>query len=289
MAADKKNKRLGKGLDSLFGSFEPNEGDVVKRIPVSHIDNNPEQPRKQFNEEKLNELAESIRQHGIVQPLIVKKNGERYTIIAGERRFRAAMTADLKEVPAIVRDMDGREVMEVALIENIQRENLNPIEEAAAIRFLMKEHDLTQEEVAKRLSKSRPAIANSVRLLQLPESVQEYLREGRIQPGHARVLASIEDEGLLEKTAEKCAEAGWSVRETEEQVKKAVTLAELHKRPRRVRRLSNDLAAARNALRDRLGTKVDIQGDEKRGKIIIEYFTDEGLQSVYETIMGELE
>ena len=200
--ANKNNKGLGKGLDSLFGSYEAKETDVVRMISVDLIDNNPEQPRKSFNEEKLNELAESIQQHGIVQPLIVQKRDERYTIIAGERRFRAARIAGLREVPAIVREMDGREVMEVALIENIQRENLNPIEEAAAIRFLMKEHDLTQEEVAKRLSKSRPAIANSVRLLQLPDDVQDYLREGRIQPGHARVLAAIEDDMLLQKTAE---------------------------------------------------------------------------------------
>ena len=199
MAANKNNKRLGKGLDSLFGDYEKQENDVVKMIPVTLIDNNPGQPRKHFNEEKLNELADSIREHGIVQPLIVKKNGERYTIIAGERRFRAAMIAELKEVPALVRDMDGREVMEVALIENIQRENLNPIEEAAAIRFLMDEHDLTQEEVAKRLSKSRPAIANSVRLLQLPGIVQDLLREGGIQPGHARVLASIRTRNCLRK------------------------------------------------------------------------------------------
>ena len=279
-------KGLGKGLESLFSSYEPQETDVVRLISVNLIDNNPGQPRKIFNEEKLNELAESIKQHGIVQPLIVKRNGERYTIIAGERRFRAARIAELSEVPAIVRDMDGREVMEVALIENIQRENLNPIEEAAAIRFLMNEHDLTQEEVAKRLSKSRPAIANSVRLLQLPESVQQNLREGKLQPGHARVLAAITDEELLEKTAEKCAENGWSVRETEEQVKKAMTLAELHKRPRKRRTLTNDLAAARAKLRERLGTRVDIQGDEQKGKIIIEYFTDEGLQTIYEAIMG---
>ena len=285
--ANKNNKGLGKGLDSLFGSYEAKETDVVRMISIDLIDNNPEQPRKSFNEEKLNELAESIQQHGIVQPLIVQKSDERYTIIAGERRFRAARIAGLREVPAIVREMDGREVMEVALIENIQRENLNPIEEAAAIRFLMKEHDLTQEEVAKRLSKSRPAIANSVRLLQLPDDVQDYLREGRIQPGHARVLAAIEDDMLLQKTAEKCAESGWSVRETEEQVKKAITLAELHKRPRRSRRLSNDLSAARSRMRERLGTRVDIQGDENKGKIIIEYYTDEGLQSIYEAIMGD--
>lgn len=287
--ANKKNKGLGKGLDAFFSEIAPQETDTVRKISVNLIDNDPGQPRKNFNEERLNELAESIRQHGIVQPLIVRKNDERYTIVAGERRFRAAMIAGLAEVPVIVRDMDAREVMEVALIENIQRENLNPIEEAAAIRFLMQEHDLTQEEVAKRLSKSRPAIANSVRLLQLPESVQEHLREGRIQPGHARVLASIEDEDMLERMAAKCAESGWSVRETEEQVKKAETLAELHNRPRKRRRLSNDLAAARSRMRERLGTRVDIQGDENKGKIIIEYYTDEGLQSIYETIMGEEE
>lgn len=287
---DTTNKRgLGKGLESLFSDFEPQENDVVRTVPVNLIDNNPGQPRKSFDEEKLNELAESIKRHGIVQPLILMKKGERYTIIAGERRFRAARIAGLNEVPAILREMDGSEIMEVALIENIQRENLNPIEEAAAIRFLMTEHDLTQEEVAKRLSKSRPAIANSVRLLQLPESVQTRLREGTLQPGHARVLASITDEGLLERTAEKCAVNGWSVRETEEQVKKAMTLAELHKRPRKRRTLTNDLAEARSKLRERLGTRVEIQGDEKKGKIIIEYYTDEGLQSIYETIMGDEE
>lgn len=286
MDANRRKEPLGKGLGSLIGNFEEQETDVVKKVSVNLIDNNPDQPRKIFNEEKLGELAESIRQHGIVQPLIVNKNGDRYTIIAGERRFRAAMLAELREVPVIVREMDGREVMEVALIENIQRENLNPIEEAAAIRFLMKEHDLTQEEVAKRLSKSRPAIANSVRLLQLPEKVQEHLREGRIQPGHARVLASVEDEELLEKLADKCAECGWSVRDTEDQVKKAMTLAELHKRPYKRRKLSNDLAAARSRLRERLGTRVEIQGDEKKGKIIIEYYTDEALQTIYDVIMG---
>ncbi|MBO4385335.1 MAG: ParB/RepB/Spo0J family partition protein [Clostridia bacterium] len=285
----KNKKGLGKGLESLFSDFEPQETDAVRIIPVNQIDNNPGQPRKSFDEEKLNELAESIKRHGVIQPLILMKKGERYTIIAGERRFRAARLAGIDEVPAILRDMDGSEIMEVALIENIQREDLNPIEEAAAIRFLMTEHDLTQEEVAKRLSKSRPAIANSVRLLQLPESVQTWLRDGSIQPGHARVLAAITDEELLEKTAEKCAQNGWSVRETEEQVKKAMTLAELHKRPRKRRTLTNDLAEARARLRERLGTRVEIQGDEKKGKIIIEYYTDEGLQSIYETIMGEEE
>lgn len=287
MITDKKTKTLGRGLEALIGSYEPQETDAVRTVDISLIDNNPGQPRKHFNEERLSELAGSIEQHGIVQPLIVKKNGERYTIIAGERRFRAARMAGLTEVPVVVRDMDDSEVMEVALIENIQRENLNPIEEAAAISFLMQQHDLTQEEVAKRLSKSRPAIANSVRLLSMPQSVQEHLREGKILPGHARVLGAITDAELLEKTADKCAKMGWSVRETEEQVKKAMTLAELAKRPRRSKRLSNDLSAARTRLRERLGTRVDIQGDENKGKIVIDYYTSDGLQEIFERIMGE--
>ena len=285
MTTDNKGRTLGKGLGALLGGYEQQESDAVTTVDIGLIDNNPGQPRKQFDEERLNELAHSIEQHGIVQPLIVKKNGSRYTIIAGERRFRAAHKAGLTEVPVIVRDMDDREVMEVALIENIQRENLNPIDEAAAISFLMRQHDLTQEEVARRLSKSRPAIANSVRLLSMPESVQEHLRAGRILPGHARVLGAITDPELLEKTAEKCAASGWSVRETEEQVKKAMTLAELAKRPRRSKRLSNDLARAR--LRERLGTKVDIQGDENKGKIVIDYYTSDGLMDIFERIMGE--
>lgn len=287
MEINKKGKGLGKGLDALIGGFEQTENDTVRTVSIDLVDNNPGQPRKQFDEEKLSELAHSIEQHGIVQPLIVKRNGERYTIIAGERRFRAARKAGLREIPIIVRDMDDREVMEVALIENIQRENLNPIEEAAAISFLMKQHDLTQEEVAKRLSKSRPAIANSVRLLAMPEKVQEYLRSGSILPGHARVLGAITDEELLNKTAEKCAESGWSVRETEEQVKKAMTLADLAKRPRKSKRLSNDLSAARSRMRERLGTRVDIQGDENKGKIVIDYYTSDGLQEIYARIMGE--
>ena len=287
MITDKKVKALGRGLEALIGSYEPQESDAVRTVDISLIDNNPGQPRKHFNEERLAELAASIEQHGIVQPLIVKRNGERYTIIAGERRFRAARLAGLDEVPVVIRDMDDSEVMEVALIENIQRENLNPIEEAAAISFLMQQHDLTQEEVAKRLSKSRPAIANSVRLLSMPQNVQQHLREGKILPGHARALGAITDPELLEKTADKCARQGWSVRETEEQVKKAMTLAELAKRPRKTRRLSNDLAAARTRMRERLGTKVDIQGDENKGKIVIDYYTSEGLQEIFERIMGE--
>ncbi len=282
-----KNRGLGKGLDALLGGYVPQENDRIINVSVNLIDTNPEQPRKRFDEEKLRELAHSIEQHGVVQPLIVKRSGERYTIIAGERRYRASRLAGMTQVPVIVRSMDDQRVVEVALIENIQREDLNPIEEAAAIKFLMQQHDLTQEEVAKRLSKSRPAIANSVRLLTLPDEVQDYLRDGRMQAGHARALAGIPDAELLAKTAAKCVSGGWSVRETEEQVKKALTLNELHKRPRKTKRLSADLNDARTRMRERLGTRVDILGDEDRGKIVIDYYDRDGLQAIFETIMGE--
>ena len=170
-------KGLGKGLDALLGGYEEPNETAVSTLSVYLIDNNSDQPRKKFDEAKLVELANSIAQHGIVQPIIVRKVGERYSIIAGERRFRAARRAGLNEVPVIVREMDEQQVLEVSLIENLQRENLNALEEAAAIRTLMDEHDLTQDEVAKRLGKSRPAIANAVRLLSLPEELQAQIPE----------------------------------------------------------------------------------------------------------------
>lgn len=172
-------KGLGRGLDALLGDYTAAPPEGVRQTDVYLIDTNADQPRKTFDEEKLRELADSIARHGMVQPIIVRQNGERFVIVAGERRFRAARMAGLTQVPVIVKALDDAEVMEVALIENLQRENLNPIEEAAAIRFLMEQHDLTQEEVAKRLAKSRPAIANSLRLLNLDDGVQDYVREGK--------------------------------------------------------------------------------------------------------------
>ena len=170
-------KGLGRGLDALLGDYTAAPPEGVRQTDVYLIDTNADQPRKTFDEEKLRELADSIARHGMVQPIIVRQNGERFVIVAGERRFRAARMAGLTQVPVIVKALDDAEVMEVALIENLQRENLNPIEEAAAIRFLMEQHDLTQEEVAKRLAKSRPAIANSLRLLNLDEIGRASCRE----------------------------------------------------------------------------------------------------------------
>ncbi len=285
---------LGRGLDALLdpysGSLEEQEksGAGVLTVNVRDIDTNALQPRKQFDETSLNELAASIRVHGIVQPLIVKKKGDRYMIIAGERRFRAARLAGLTEVPVLTVDYDEAQIHEVSLIENIQRENLNPVEEAAAIRFLMKQHDMTQEEVSSRLGKSRPAIANSLRLLQLPESVINLLRDGTLSAGHGRTLAGLTDNGQMEQLAKETVEKQYSVRALEEKIKQ---LNEKKKAAPAVKKdkpaLSAELASLEESFRESLGTKVSLAGSNTRGKITIEYFSREDLERVFEKISGK--
>ena len=292
MAPQKKG--LGRGLDALLDPYsaqmeEPEKSGLgVLTVNVRDIDTNALQPRKQFEETSLNELAESIRVHGIVQPLIVKQKGSRYMIIAGERRFRAARLAGLSEVPVLVTDYDEAQIHEVSLIENIQRENLNPIEEAAAIRFLMKQHDMTQEEVSARLGKSRPAIANALRLLQLPESVIELLKSGVLSAGHGRALAGLTDRAQIEQLAQECVEKEYSVRALEEKIK---SLSE-KKKPaatakKEKKHLPAELANLEESFRESLGTKVSLAGSNTRGKITIEYFSREDLERVYEKISGK--
>lgn len=277
-------KGLGRGLDALLGDYTQPTPEGVQQVDIRRIDTNAGQPRKDFDQEKLQELADSIRQHGVVQPILLRQNGERYVIVAGERRFRAARLAGLDQVPAIVKDLDETQVMEVALIENLQREDLNPIEEAAAIRFLMQQHDLTQEEVSKRLSKSRPAIANSLRLLTLPEPVQAYLRNGKLQAGHARALAGLQDPEAQAVLADKIVGEGLSVRAAE-----SLAREQGQKPPRQKKEppaTDPDLAAAEASLREWLGTKVSIQGSSQRGRIIIEYYNAELLQGIYDLLRG---
>ena len=277
-------KGLGRGLDALLGDYTQPTPEGVQELDIHLIDTNAGQPRKDFDQEKLQELADSIRQHGVVQPILLRQNGERYVIVAGERRFRAARLAGLEKVPAIVKDLDEAQVMEVALIENLQREDLNPIEEAAAIRFLMQQHDLTQEEVSKRLSKSRPAIANSLRLLSLPEPVQAYLRNGKLQAGHARALAGLQDPEAQAVLADKIVGEGLSVRAAE-----SLAREQGQKPPRQKKEppaTDPDLAAAEASLREWLGTKVSIQGSSQRGRIVIEYYNAELLQGIYDLLRG---
>lgn len=283
---------LGRGLNSLIpvedaGAAKDRSG--VTLVDVNLIDTNLEQPRKAFDEEKLKELSQSIARHGMVQPIVVNRNGERYSIIAGERRYRAARMAGLNEVPVVVREAQPGEVMELALIENIQREDLNPIEEANAIRCLMQQHGLTQEEVAQRLSKSRPAIANSLRLLNLPAAVQEMLIAGTLQAGHARALAGLKDETGITALAARIASEGLSVREAENCVRALNEAPGQQKaaKPKAERPHDVDMQDAEEQMRNALGTRVSIQGTAERGKVVIEYFSKDDLQAIFDAIVRE--
>lgn len=274
-------KGLGRGLDALMESVETQEQQgKVLTLSIYEIDTNPDQPRKNFDEEKLKELSESIRRHGIVQPLVVAQKGQRYVIVAGERRFRAARLAGLKTVPAICMEADEGALQEVALIENIQRENLNPMEEAAAIRFLMDQHDLTQEEVAQRISKSRPVVANSLRLLSLPKEVQRLMKEGKLSAGHGKILAGLEDEKQAEELGVRAAAESWSVRRLEDTIRLM--------NANRSRKKNTDPYMRRMAgdLRSRLGARVAINGDQEKGKIVISYYSKDDLAAIYEAIVG---
>ena len=278
-------KALGRGLDVLLDELDLEEQQTgsIEQVSLYDIDTNPDQPRKTFDEEKLNELATSIKRHGVVQPLIVKQNGTRYTIIAGERRFRAARIAGLSTVPVLVSDMDENAIMEVALVENIQRENLNPIEEAAAIRLLMEQHDLTQEEVSARIGKSRPAIANALRLLSLDKPVAEMIKTGKLSAGHGKMLAGIADAAQQRALAEKAVEKDWSVRRLENELQ----FASWEKKPKVKQEYSPEFRAAIRAMRNKLKTKVSVEGTEEKGRIVISYFSPDDLETIYQAIVGD--
>lgn len=297
MAVAKKMTGLGKGLDALLGDYDvgvtPNSSGV-REVAIGELRTNPDQPRKHFNEDRLKELAGSLALHGMVQPIVVKREQKGYMIITGERRYRAAKLAGLKFVPIVEKEYEDEQIHEIALIENIQREDLNPVEEAAAISFLMRQHDLTQEEVAERLFKSRPAVANTLRLLALPEPIKIMLREGTLSAGHGRALSALNDEQLQVKLAKQAQESRCSVRALEQIVKAAAAQASGHAEeephaPRKQaeqRALDPDLYDVESRLRERLGTKVKIVGGKRRGKIMIEYFSPDALQEIYDIILG---
>ena len=257
----------------------PVSGDTMMKI--SDIEPNREQPRKNFDKEALQELADSIKQFGIIQPIVVQKKGDYYEIIAGERRWRAAKLAKLKEVPVIIKEYSDREVMEIALIENIQRKDLNPIEEALAYKSLIDEYSLKQEELANRVSKSRTAIANSMRLLKLTDSVQNMLINDEISMGHARALLTLEQEDLQIEAAKTIVSKGLSVRDTEKLVKSILN-------PKQVKLPIPSAEAAiydaiANKLREKMGTKVSINHKKNgKGKIEIEYYSQEELERLIE-------
>jgi len=280
-------KGLGKGLGALLDSENILSGaSAVSELKINDVEPNTDQPRKSFDQEKLQSLAESIRQHGIVQPIIVKKNDNGYSIVAGERRWRAAKIAGLKTIPAIIKDISTREIMEVALIENIQREDLNPIEEAEAYQRLMSEHGLTQELLSKLVGKSRAAIANSVRLLSLSDKIKKMLAEDIITPGHARTLITIPDQKMQYDMANVIVEKNLSVRETEKFVNDRINNKENKKR--KYSGKDENILDMEEKLKSILGTKVNLQHQNNKGKIIIEYYSNEEFDRIVELISNNV-
>lgn len=278
-------KGLGKGLGALLpekskADFDKQDG-VVLEIDINKIEPNKNQPRKNFDEEKIGELAQSISEIGIVQPIVVKKSGDFFEIVAGERRWRAARISGLKTVPVIVKEFDDLTALEASLIENIQREDLNPLEEAVTYKRFSEEFNFNQETIAKKVGKSRAAVANSMRLLNLDRRVQNFLKENKISNGHARALLAISDGDLQFETAERVIEEGFSVRMTEEFVKKLVeSLEKGDDEKNKEKKQEPNFEVYKQiakSLNDILGTKVTIKNGKNKGKIEIEYYSDEEL------------
>jgi ParB family chromosome partitioning protein len=274
-----KQQRLGKGLNALIADDTQKNGSVLE-VDVNNIDPNMDQPRKTFDNEKLGELSQSIKTYGVVQPIIVQKSGSRYIIIAGERRYRASRMAGLTTVPVVVKDYTKREYMEVSLVENLQREDLNPIEEADAMKLLMEEHNLTQEELSERLGKSRSAVANTLRLLNLPDSIRQMVAHGDLSSGHARTLVVLDSDSEKIRFAGIIVNLGLSVRAAEAMINKAKN----RKQPKEKKKLYQEpeIKAAEHQLSSSLETKVKIAGDLDKGKIMISYYNAEQLQSIYD-------
>lgn len=276
-----KKTGLGKGLDALFGPVpeeeKAQETDILKNLKIIEVEPNREQPRKNFNQEALEELAESIKEYGLIQPIVVTKKDGYYSIIAGERRWRASKMAGLTEIPAIIREDDERKNNEIALIENMQREDLNPYEKALGIKNLMTTYGLTQEEIAKKLGKSRSAIANTVRTLNLEPRVLEMAKEGKLTEGHCRALLSITDPEKQYLTAINMLERGATVREVEQ------TGKEINKKKVSKEQLKRNAILYRdieNTFQGFFGTKVKLNPGKKRGKIIIEYASNDDLERI---------
>ena len=309
MAASKKTRGLGKGLDALFGDAEvtlqsraeknsknedektedpkqkvdKNErtGGGIDYIDINDIKPNSNQPRKTFDEDKLNELAASIEEHGLIQPLVLRKAEKGYEIVAGERRWRAARKIGIREIPCIVRELTDEENMLLAIIENMQREDLNPIEEAEGIRQMIETYGLTQEEVSKSVGKSRPYIANSLRLLRLPETVRKYIEDGSLSTGHAKAIAAVSDEKKQIELAEVAIRDGLSVRQLEklaQQDKSGV------KTRSRVKQKTADVKRVEEDLKNALGTKVTLNQKGQKGKIEIEFYSKDELERLIELL-----
>lgn len=276
------NKRgLGKGLGALIPENAEPMANAVTEIKVTEIIPNENQPRRHFNDEALRELAESINEHGVVQPIIVKRVENGYSIIAGERRWRASRLAGKKTIPAIIKDYSQVEIMEIALIENLQREDLNAIEEAHAYKTLMEEYHMTQEEIAKRIGKSRPAIANSLRLMQLPEKIKELLQNGSLSAGHARALLAVDGVKRQLEIAEKIVDQQLNVRQVE---KLARDKREGQTGKRTGNKVDIEIQEIEERLMTVLGTKIKIYHKKDKGRIEIEYYGTDELDRLIELL-----
>lgn len=290
---------LGKGLNALFAIYEKdnekksieeiilenniskeNKTDKVIEIPLSLIDPDKNQPRKNFNEESLNELAASIKVHGVIQPIVVIQQEDRYKIIAGERRWRASKICEKKTIPCIVKQYTPQQIREISIVENLQREDLNPIESARAIKELMEEFNWTHEQLAERLGKSRPAITNTIRLLNLEPEVIDLVESGKISAGHARTLVTITNRDVQLKLAKQVQEKQLTVRDLEKASQETKKTVEA---PKPINQ-SNELVEFRKDLQRVFGTKVSILGDDKRGKIQIEYYSFDDLQRIFDLV-----
>jgi ParB family chromosome partitioning protein len=283
-----KRMALGKGLGALLPEFGQAEPGAFLHCGIEEIIPNRSQPRKHFDESKLQELAESIKEKGILEPLIVRRTDQGYELIVGERRWRAAQKVGMKEVPIMVKEVKGKEAFEISLIENLQREDLNPIEAAEAFKHLIDEFNLSQEDLSKRIGKDRSTITNVLRLLKLPSEVRNQLLQNRITSGHARAILSLENK---EKQKELCAliiKKDLSVREAEAIAKRWSEKPQKTIAPvRRKGDLESQLSSLQDSLRKYLGTRVQIRQKDKKGKIEIEYYSHEDLERIVETIIGK--
>ncbi|WP_342540484.1 ParB/RepB/Spo0J family partition protein [Heyndrickxia sp. FSL K6-6286] len=272
-------KGLGKGINALFANVDVSNDETVKEVKLKELRPNPYQPRKVFQSEAIEELKVSIIEHGILQPIIVRKSIKGYEIVAGERRFRAAKEAKLDMVPVVVRELTEQQMMEFAVLENLQREDLTPIEEANAYQMLIEKLHLTQEELSKRLGKSRPHIANHLRLLALPKKVQDLITAGKISMGHGRTLLGLKNKDKYQAVVEKIIKDGLNVRQLEKLVQQLNE--DVPRETKKVKEEKNVfIRETESVLREKLGTTVLIKRTKKKGKIEIEFFSDEDLERI---------
>lgn len=288
MPSPKKKQALGRGLNALMGEAQTETGNVTSDtlIDITKIQPNPNQPRTHFNETLLQELSESIRENGVLQPLLVRKKGQKYEIIAGERRYQASKLAGIEKLPVIIKDVDDQKMLELALIENLQRSDLNPIEEAKGYKQLLKESGMTQEALSKAVSKSRSAITNSLRLLDLPDEVQQFLFDGKMTAGHARAILAVPFEDARIRLAQKVVNEGLSVRATEN-LAPLFSVGEEPKKPKAVAPQSYKKAA--RALRQVFNTNVKVKSSRGKNKIEIEFKDEEELSQILSVVMNSAE